>query len=217
MIKKLSSEFIATLSLVFFGTGAIVIDSLTNGSIGHLGISISFGLIVLSMIYAFGETSGAHCNPAVTLGFAIAGRFPWKEVPLYILSQILGALGASLLLHTLFPQASTLGSTIPAFGISSACTFEILLTTVLMLVILKVSHGSKEIGTLAGIAIGATILLEALVGGPVSGASMNPARSIAPAMVSGNYESLWIYIFAPSIGACLASVIWKTVFEKRSE
>ena len=165
----------------------------------------------MAMIYAFGETSGAHFNPAVSIAFAYAKKFSWKEVPKYILAQVLGAILASLILWFLFPESETLGATIPTVDVWRAFVLELLLTFFLMVVIINVSTGSKEIGVTAGIAIGAVVLLEAMFAGPITNASMNPARSIAPALVSGNLQHLWMYILAPILGALLAVVSCKLV------
>ncbi len=208
-MKKYAAEFIGTFAMIFCGTGAIIIDQQTHGSIGHLGVAITFGLIVTAMIYSFGETSGAHFNPAVTIAFSFAKLFPTKQIFPFIVAQIAGALAASMVLKVLFPENISLGATMPAGSVLQSFVLELLLTFFLMLVILFTSQGSKEVGVMAGIAIGGTVLLEAMFAGPICGASMNPARSIAPAIVSGNLNSLWIYIFAPIIGAILASMIWK--------
>jgi len=203
-MKRLLAEFLGTFSLVFAGTGAIIIDSASHGAIGHAGVALTFGLIVLAMIYTFGDVSGAHLNPAVTLGFAVAGRFGWREVPGYAVAQVAGAVAASVLLRFLFPSDPTLGATLPAGSSVQSFVLEIVLTAMLMLAILSVSTGSKEKGLTAGIAIGAVIGLEAMFAGPICGASMNPARSLSPALVSGHLEFLWIYIAAPVLGALLA-------------
>lgn len=208
-MKKYLAELIGTFALVFCGTGAIIINQETNGTISHVGIAATFGLIVMCMIYTFGEISGAQLNPAVTLGFAISGRFDKKEVLPYIGSQIAGAFLATLLLKYLFPMNPNLGATLPAGSPMQSFVLEIILTYLLMLVILNVSQGSKETGLFAGIAIGGTVLLEALFAGPICGASMNPARSLSPAIVSGNLANLWIYIVAPILGAFLAVFTWK--------
>ncbi len=204
MMKKLLAECLGTFTLVFAGTGAIVINQVAGGVIGHAGIALTFGLVVMAMIHSFGDVSGAHMNPAVTTAFAAAGRFAWREVPGYIGAQITGALAASLLLRFLFPAATTLGDTLPAGSAMQSFVLEIVLTTVLMLTILSVSTGSKEKGVTAGITIGGIIALEAMFAGPICGASMNPVRSLAPALASGNLASLWIYLLAPMIGALIA-------------
>ena len=195
-MRRYAAELIGTYALVFAGTGAIVINEQT-GALGHFGVAA-----------AFGDLSGAHLNPAVTLGFVVAKRFPVKEAAPYIVAQLSGALLASLTLRFLFPENATLGATFPAGSEMQSFILELLLTYFLMLVILQVAHGSKEVGVMAGIAIGAVVGLEALFAGPISGASMNPARSIAPALVSGEMRALWIYIVAPLLGALLATVTW---------
>jgi aquaporin NIP len=210
-MKKYISEFIGTFSLIFCGTGAMTINEVTGGEVTHVGIAITWGLIVMAMIYAFGEISGAHFNPAVTIAFAYAKKFSWKEVPKFILAQVLGAVTASLILLFLFPESEYYGATIPSLDVWRAFVLELLLTFFLMMVIINVSTGSKEVGTMAGIAIGGVVLLEAMFAGPMTKASMNPARSFAPALVSGHYEHLWLYILAPILGALLAVVSCKLV------
>ena len=197
--------------MIFCGTGAMTINEVTGGTVTHIGIAFTWGLIVMAMIYAFGEISGAHFNPAVSIAFAYAKKFSWKEVPKYIIAQVLGAFLASLILWFLFPTSETLGATIPTVDVWRAFVLEFLLTFFLMVVIINVSTGSKEIGVVAGIAIGGVVLLEAMFAGPITNASMNPARSIAPAVVSGNLQHLWMYIFAPILGALLAVVSCKLV------
>ena len=203
-MKRYVSEFLGTFALVFAGTGAIVINHASNGAITHVGIALTFGLVVLAMIYTFGDVSGAHLNPAVTTAFAVAQRFPWREVPGYIVAQSAGAIAASALLRFLFPSDTRLGATLPAGPAVQSFVLELVLTLFLMVVILSVSTGAKEKGITAGIAIGAVIGLEAMFAGPICGASMNPARSFAPAVVSGQLQSLWIYLLAPVVGAVLA-------------
>ena len=207
------AECIGSFAVVFCGTGAIIINDQTNGQVTHVGIAMTFGLIVLAMIYTFGSLSGAHLNPAVTIGFLISGRFKLQFLLPYVVFQILGALLASLLLQILFPENINLGATIPSGSMMQSFILELILSLLLMLVIINVSHGSKEKGLMAGIAVGATVGLEALFAGPISGASMNPARSLAPALVSGNLSQLWIYLIAPVLGAILAAVICK-LFEE---
>jgi len=198
------AEAIGTFALVFAGCGAITVDTIYKGAIGHLGVSLVFGLVVMAMIYAIGNISGAHLNPAVTLGFLFAGRLDRRRVPAYIGSQAVGALVAAMCLRLLFPDAGTLGATLPTVSPFRAFTVETLLSFLLMFVILNVSTGHMEKGIMAGVAVGGTIALEAIVAGPVTGASMNPARSLAPALVSGQLSSLWIYLTAPVLGAYLA-------------
>ncbi len=215
-MKKYIAECIGTFALVFCGTGAIIIDQQTGGQIGHIGIAITFGLIVMAMIYSFGNISGAHFNPAVTIGFSVAGLFQRKEILPFIASQVIGAFAASGLLKFLFPENLHLGATFPANSQMQSFIFELVLTFFLMLVILFTSHGSKETGIVAGLAIGSTVLLEAMFAGPISGASMNPARSLAPAIVSGNHAALWIYLTAPFVGAFAATIIFKIMRDDKN-
>lgn len=210
-MRRPLAEFLGTFILVFAGTGAIVINGLAGGVIGHAGIALTFGLVVLAMIYTFGDISGAHLNPAVTIAFAAAKRFPWNEIPLYLGAQLAGAFAASGLLKFLFPGPGTLGATLPSGSASQSFVLEVVLTAILMLVILSVSTGSKEKGITAGIAIGAVVGLEAMFAGPICGASMNPARSLAPALVSGHLEHLWLYPAATILGALLAVPICQAV------
>ncbi|MGB2847061.1 MAG: MIP family channel protein [Saprospiraceae bacterium] len=203
-MRKLTAEFVGTYFLLFCGCGAIVINQVSDGVITHMGIAITFGLIIMCLIYALGEISGAHFNPAVSIAFTVAGKFPKSDLVPYIISQILGAVAAAFTLKILFPTNQLLGSTIPAGSALQSFFLEILLTLLLMLVIIRVAHGSKEVGLFAGVAIGATVGLDAMFGGPISGASMNPARSIGPALASGHLEHLWVYLLAPVIGAILA-------------
>jgi aquaporin Z len=203
-MRKLAAEMFGTFSLVFAGTGAIVINDVSGGTVSHVGIAFTFGLIVLAMIYALGDVSGCHINPAVTLGFFVARRLEGSWVFPYIVSQCLGAVLASLTLQLMFPSHAMLGATLPAGTALQSFVLEFILTLILMFVILSVSTGSKEKGVLAGVAVGAVIALEALFAGPISGASMNPARSLAPAFVSLHLNSLWIYVAAPILGACVS-------------
>jgi MIP family channel proteins len=203
-MNRLFAEAFGTFALVLAGTGAITINDVSGGVITHAGIALTFGLVVMAMIYAVGDVSGAHLNPAVTLGFWASRRFPGRSVPAYILSQLAGAFAASLLLRLLFPQHETLGATLPSQSAGQALVFEAVLTMLLMYVILNVSTGSRETGVMAGAAIGAVVALEAMFAGPISGASMNPARSIAPAVVSGQVQDLWIYLVGPAAGAVAA-------------
>lgn len=212
--RKVIAEFLGTFGLVFAGTGAIVIDQVSGGVITHVGIALTFGLVVLAMVYTFGDISGAHLNPAVTVGFAAARRFSWREVPGYVMAQLCGALAASGLLRVLFPSDAKLGATLPAGAEMQSFILEAVLTFLLMLVILNVSTGAKEKGITAGVAVDSVIALEAMFAGPICGASMNPARSLAPALVSGHFEHLWIYLVAPPIGACLAILACRCVREK---
>jgi aquaporin NIP len=209
--KKLAAELFGTFSLVFAGTGAIVINQASGGTVTHVGVALTFGLVVLAMIYAVGDVSGAHLNPAVTLGFLAARRFPVREALPYMASQCVGAFAASFLLRILFPENATLGATLPAGPVLQSFVLEVVLTLILMFVILSVSTGSKEKGITAGIAVGSAIALEALFAGPICGASMNPARSLAPAVVSGHFEHLWVYLSAPFLGAGLSIFVCRCI------
>ena len=210
-MKKYLAEFLGTYALVFAGTGAIVIDQQTHGSITHMGVAITFGLIVMSMIYTFGDISGAHLNPAVSIAFTVAKKFPVKELLPFIISQLAGALLASITLKFLFPSNQFLGATIPAGSDPQSFILEFILTFFLMLVIINVAKGSKEQGMFAGLAIGSVVALEAMFAGPICGASMNPARSLAPAIVSGHTEHIWIYLSATTVGALSAIPVWKFI------
>jgi aquaporin Z len=212
-MRRLAAEMLCTFALVFAGTGAIVINDVTGGAVTHVGVALTFGLIVLAMIYAVGDVSGAHLNPAVTLGFFAARRFEGRWVGPYIVSQCAGGLLASIALRLLFPTNATLGATRPAGDALQSFVLEAVLTFLLMFVILSVSTGSKEKGVLAGVAVGSVIALEALFAGPISGASMNPARSLAPALVSLRLESLWVYLMAPVLGACAGVLACRCVQE----
>lgn len=215
-MRNYIAELTGTFALVFCGTGAIIINQQTGGVITHAGIAITFGLIVMSMIYSLGGISGAHLNPAVSIAFVVAKRFPAKELMPYTLSQTAGAFLASFTLKYLFPANDTLGATLPAGSQMQSFIFELILTFFLMLVIINVAHGSKEQGMFAGLAIGAVVALEAMFAGPICGASMNPVRSLAPAIVSGHTEALWVYMIAPVAGAVLAIPLWQFLTTKSS-
>ena len=202
--KKLLAEVFGTFALVFAGTGAIVINNASGGMITHVGVALTFGLIVMAMVFAIGDVSGAHLNPAVTVAFWLARRHPGNEIVPYILAQLLGAFAASSLLKVLFTEHPTLGATLPAGSFLQSWILECVLTWLLMFVVLCVSTGAREKGITAAIAVGGVIALEALFAGPICGASMNPARSFAPAVMSGNLYGLWIYLTAPFVGSLLA-------------
>jgi aquaporin Z len=210
-VRRYVAEALGTFTLVFAGTGAVVIDDVTHGGVSHAGVAMTFGLVVMAMIYDFGDVSGAHLNPAVTIGFWIARRLPGREVIPYALAQLIGAFLASAALLALFGNRAALGATIPTGSPWQSLALEAILTGILMLVILNVSTGPKELGVLAGIAIGGVIGLEAMFAGPICGASMNLTRSIAPAVVSGHLAALWIYIAGPILGAAVAVPLWRMV------
>jgi len=205
------AEAVGTFALVFAGCGAIMIDSLSHGQITHVGVGLVFGLVIAAMIYATGHLSGAHLNPAVTLGFALARHFPWRRLLGYWLAQCGGALLAALALRLLLGNVASLGATKPmgAGGAWQAFWLEAILTFLLMFVIMAVATDTRAVGQAAALAIGATVGLEALFAGPISGASMNPARSLAPALVGGSWTALWVYLTAPFLGAALAALTYR--------
>ncbi len=207
-MKKYTAEYIGTFTLVFCGTGAIIVNQQTNGALGLLGIAFAFGLIITSIIYIFGSISGAHINPAVTISLAIGNLMPKNEVVGYLIAQIFGAITASTLLHILFPENVKLGATMPSNGILQSFIIEFIMTFFLMLTILGLAT-KKENANISGIVIGLTVTGLILLAGPISGGSFNPARSIAPAIVSKNITNLWIYIIAPILGAILSVFVWK--------
>ncbi|MBP2656260.1 MAG: aqpZ2 [Firmicutes bacterium] len=212
-IKKYIAEFVGTFFLVFAGTGAIIIDQLSNNALGHIGVSLVFGFIIVVMIYACGHISGAHFNPAVTVAFFTAGKFNKALVVPYVVSQILGGLCASALLWGMFGNQCDLGATVPSIPVGNilvAVSFiaEFVFTFLLMFVIMGVATDSRAEGSFAGLAIGLTVFIGAEVVGPVSGGSFNPARSVAPALVSGNLDHLWLYIIAPILGAVCAAMLY---------
>lgn len=203
-MKKLAAEAIGTFALVFVGTGAMVVDATSGGGVTHVGVACAFGLVVMTMIYAVGDVSGAHLNPAVTLGFWFAARLPGRDVAPYMGAQCAGAILASALLRFLFLASPTLGETLPTGGVAQSFVFEVVLTFLLMFVILGVATGAKEKGLMAGVAVGGTVCLASLVAGPICGASLNPARSLGPALWIGQLGALWLYIAAPMAGSLLA-------------
>jgi aquaporin Z len=217
LARRLAAEAFGAFSLVFAGTGAIIVNDVSNGALTHAGISLVFGLIVLAMIYTVGDVSGAHLNPAVTLGFFVAGRIPFRPVVPYIAVQCLSATTASLALRLIFPKHPTLGATLPSDSVAAAFVFEFVMTLILMVVVLSVSKGGRERGITAGIVVGSVIALEALFGGPISGASMNPARSLGPAIVSGTFSHHWIYWAAPLLGAVVATGVFRAIHSSESE
>ena len=203
-MKKFTGEFIGTFALVLVGTGAIVADQVSGGAVSQVGIGLCFGLVVMTMIYAVGDVSGAHLNPAVSAAFLFAKRISVQDFLLYTASQTAGGLTASTALKFMVPAAETLGQTHPSISVGAAFLMELILTFLLMFVIIHVATGAKEVGLMAGVAIGGTVGMEALFAGPFTGASMNPVRSLAPALMAGDLEHLWLYLTAPFIGAVLA-------------
>lgn len=214
--RKYFAELLGTFCLVFAGTGAIVINDV-YGSVSHPGIALTFGFVVMAMIYSIGDVSGAHINPAVTIAFWARGKFATKDVGPYLIAQLVGALVASIVLRLLFSDHDHLGSTLPSGTWQQSFLLEFILTAILMFVIFCVSSGSRETGIMAGAAIGATVGLEAMFAGPVCGASMNPARSLAPAIVSGTFTHLWVYVVATTLGALFAVLIDVLLQEREEE
>jgi MIP family channel proteins len=206
--RALLAELIGTFALVFAGCGAIMVDAKTS-ELGHVGVAISFGLVIMVMIYAVGHVSGAHFNPAVTLAFAVTRHFPWPRVWLYWGAQAAGAILAAAFLRASLGDVADVGATTPAGSEAQSFVWELLLTFLLMLVIMAVATDTRAVGEAAAIAIGATVGLDAMFGGPVSGASMNPARYLGPALVSGDLQALWLYLVAPPLGAIAAALTYQ--------
>ncbi len=212
LARKVGAEMIGTFGLVFAGCGAIMVDRVSQGAITHLGVGLTFGLVVMVMIYATGHISGAHFNPAVTLAFASVGRFAWGQVPAYLCGQCVAAIAASaILLLAMGGPVASLGATLPAGSVLQSFVFELVLSFFLMFVIMGVATDSRAVGPMAGSAIGGTVALEAIFGGPISGASMNPARSLGPALVSGELTHLWLYFAGPLLGAVLGAWAYQAV------
>ncbi len=210
--KKLIAECVATFFLVFFGTAAIVVDQTYHGVVGHIGVSIVFGLIVTIMIYSFGSVSGAHMNPAVSIALFVIKRIELKTCLSYIAMQVLGALIASLAIKSMFPANATLGATLPLGGYWQSAVLEFVMSFLLMLVILRVAVRTHTSVQLVGAIVGSVVLLEALMGGPISGASMNPARSLGPAVLAANIQGLEIYLLAPTLGMIFAAKLEELLF-----
>ncbi len=214
---KAVAEGVGTFAVVFAGCGSVMVAERFPGSISFSSIPLVFGLVVAAMIYAVGHISGAHFNPAVTLAFAVARHFPKREVLSYWFAQVAGAFWAIALLWALLPEGKTYGATVSAISSVQALGWEIVLTFFLMFVIIAVATDTRAEGTMAGAAIGATVMLCAFVGGPVTGASMNPARSLAPAVAQGRLDVIWIYILGPTIGAILAALLYNWIRGEQQE
>jgi aquaporin NIP len=210
--RRAAAEAIGAFALVFAGCGAIVTDAVHGGNLGSVGVSLVFGLVIMAMVYATGHLSGAHLNPAVTLAFALTRHFPRREALAYIAAQLLGAIAAAALLLAVWPdRPADLGATLPSVGAGSALVYEAVLTAFLMFVIMAVATDTRAVGAGAAIAIGATVGLDALFGGPISGASMNPARSFGPALVAGAWQDHWVYWIGPLVGACGGALLYQAL------
>lgn len=214
---RLCAEAFGTFCLVFAGTGAAIVNEISGGAVTHVGVALSFGLVVMAMVYSLGNVSGCHINPAVTLGLCAAGKFNRALVLPYVASQCAGALLASGVLRLLFPQSATLGATLPAGSPFQSLVLEAVMTLILMAVILGISAGGREAGLVGGIAVGGVIGLDALFGGLISGASMNPARSLAPAVVTMQFGSLWIYLVGPIVGALAAVPLGRCMYSRSGD
>jgi len=210
LLRACVAELIGTFALVFAGAGAVMVDAKT-AALGHVGVAITFGLVIMVMIYAVGHVSGAHFNPAVSLAFAVTRHFPWPRVALYWLAQLVGALLAAALLRASLGNLAHVGATLPAGSDGQSFVWEIVLTAFLMFVIMAVATDTRAVGEAAAIAVGGTVGLDAMFGGPISGASMNPARSAGPAILSGDLRALWIYLVAPVVGAMAGAVAYQFV------
>ncbi|CAK9193970.1 unnamed protein product [Sphagnum troendelagicum] len=197
----LGAEVISTFILVFSGCGAAMADAKSHGEVTHVGVSLAFGLVIMIMIQAVGHISGAHMNPAITIAFATMQHFPWIQVPAYICAQVLGAIASAFALRLILNPAANEGATLPVGSDAQSLLLEIVTTFILMFVVAAVATDNRACGELAGIAVGSAVALNGLMAGSISGASMNPARSIGPAVASGNYEGIWVYIVGPIVGA----------------
>ena len=210
--RRAAAEGLAALALVFAGCGAIVSDAHSHGGLGAVGVALVFGLVIMVMVYATGHLSGAHINPAVTIAFTLTRHFPARDAVVYVVAQLAGAAaGALLLLAVWTDKPAKLGATMPTVGTGSALLYEVVLTAFLMFVIMAVATDTRAVGAAAAIAIGGTVGLDALFGGPVTGASMNPARSFGPALAAGEWHDFWIYVLGPAIGAALGAFAYQLV------
>ena len=210
LARVLLAEAIGTFALVFAGAGAVMVDAKTE-RLGQVGIALTFGLVIMAMIYAVGHISGAHFNPAVTLAFALTRHFPWSRSVAYWAAQVGGALAAALVLRASLGDVAHVGATLPSGSQGQSFLWETVLTFFLMFVVMAVATDTRAVGEAAALAIGGTIGLDALFGGPISGASMNPARSLGPALAAGTFDSLWIYLLAPPLGAALGALAYQIV------
>lgn len=216
LLRRSVAEGLAAFALVFAGCGAVVTNAAHRGTLGSVGVSLVFGLVIMVMIYATGHLSGAHINPAVTIAFTLTRHFPGRDAVAYVGAQLTGATaGAFVLLAAWSSKPASLGSTVPSVGIGTALLYEVVLTAVLMFVIIAVATDTRAVGAAAAIAIGGTVGLDALFGGPITGASMNPARSFGPALASGTWNDFWIYVVGPVVGAALGAFAYQFIREER--
>ena len=210
LARLLAAEFVGTFALVFAGAGAIMVDAKT-GALGHVGVAFSFGLVIMAMIYAVGHISGAHFNGAVTFAFALSRHFPWSRAAAYWAAQLAGAIVAAALLRGSLGDIAHVGATLPSGSQAQSFLWELVLSFFLMFVIMAVATDTRAVGEAAAIAIGGTVGLDAMFGGPISGASMNPMRSAGPALVSGDLHALWLYVVAPVLGASLGALAYQVI------
>jgi MIP family channel proteins len=212
LARRATAEALGTFALVFAGCGAVVTNAERAGALGSVGVSLVFGLVILAGIAAFGHLSGAHFNPAVTTSFFLTRHLPGRDATTYIGAQLAGATAGALLLWVVWPEKPAhLGATLPSIAVGRAVIVEGVMSALLMLVILSVATDTRAAGAPAAIAIGATIALDALFGGPLTGASMNPARSFAPALVAGEWKDFWVYLAGPLAGAPLGAFAYQFV------
>jgi aquaporin NIP len=212
LARRAAAEAIATFALVFAGCGAIVADATRDGALGTVGVGLVFGLVIMAMVYATGHLSGAHINPAVTVAFTLTRHFPGREAAAYVVAQVAGATAAALLLGAAWDGSpADLGATVPSVGSGTAVLYEVVLTAILMFVIMAVATDTRAVGAGAAIAIGGAVGLDALFGGPITGASMNPARSFGPALASGAWHDFWVYLAGPLTGAALGALAYQAI------
>jgi MIP family channel proteins len=210
LVRALAAEAIGTFALVFAGAGAIMVDAKTH-QLGHVGVAITFGLVIMVMIYAIGHVSGAHFNAAVTFAFALTRHFPWPRAVGYWAAQLVGAVTAAALLRASLGNVAHVGATLPSGSQGQSFLWELVMSAFLMFVVLAVATDTRAVGEAAAIAIGGTIALDAMFGGPISGASMNPMRSLGPALVSGDVHALWLYILAPIVGTSIGGLAYQLI------
>jgi MIP family channel proteins len=212
LLRRAVAEGMAAFALVFAGCGAIITNATHHGVLGAVGVSLVFGLVITAMIYATGHLSGAHINPAVTFAFALTRHFPTRDAIAYVAAQLTGATAAAFVLAAAWShKPANLGATVPSVGVGTALLYETLLTALLMFVIIAVATDTRAVGAAAALAIGASVGLDALFGGPITGASMNPARSFGPALASGQWHEFWIYLAGPLAGAALGAIAYQFI------